>query len=94
MKLPDTKGERLMTKNYLHVDSQAVRSLDFSPRSRTLEVEFIDREVYHYYNVPGRLWKQIREVIQAGGSVGTFVNQDVKAEVKRLGLNYRRILTG
>lgn len=93
MRLPDAPGERLMTKNHIRVDSSAVRSLDFAPRSRTLEVKFIDGEVYHYYKVPAKLWTQIKDVIASGQSIGTFVNQDVKAEVKRLDLDYRRILT-
>jgi hypothetical protein len=93
MKLDDGRGERLMTDNYMHVNSQAVRSIDYSPKSKTMEVEFIDGEVYHYYKVPAGLWKRIQDVATDGGSVGTFVNQDVKAEVKKLDLDYRRIIT-
>jgi hypothetical protein len=93
MRLPDAPGERLMTKNFMRVDSQALRSLDFTGRSRTLEVEFIDGEVYHYYKVPAGLWAQIREAIASGESVGAFVNQQVKGRVKELDLDYRRIIT-
>lgn len=93
MRLPDAPGKRLMTKNFIRVDSQALRSVDFTGRSRTLEVEFIDGEVYHHYQVPPVLWAQIREVIASGESVGAFVNQQVKGLVKELGLDYRRITT-
>ena len=92
MKLDDAYAERLGTKNKVRVDSQAVRSIDYSPGSRTLEVVFIDGEVYHYYKVPARVWKEIQEVIESGGSVGTFVNLDVKAVVKELDLDYRRVI--
>lgn len=93
MRLPDAPGERLMTKNFVRVDSQALRSLDFAAKSRTLEVEFIDREIYHYYKVPAKLWTEIKDVLVSGQSVGTFVNQDVKALVKELDLDYRRVIT-
>lgn len=92
MRLPDAPGERLMTKNFVRVDSQALRSLDFASKSRTLEVEFIDGEIYHYYKVPAKLWTEIKDVLLSGQSIGTFVNQDVKALVKELDLDYQRII--
>lgn len=92
MRLPDAPGERLLSKNFVRVDSAALRSLDFTARSRTLEVEFIDGEIYHYYKVPAKLWTEIKDVLVSGQSIGTFVNQDVKALVKELDLDYRRII--
>lgn len=94
MMLPPKKGKRLGTENFLRVDSRAARSIDFAARERTIEIEFINGDVYHYYKAPPQLWAQITGIVEAGMSLGTFLNQEFKREVKRLDINYRRVITG
>jgi hypothetical protein len=91
MLLPPEKARRLGTGNYTRVSSEALRSVDYVPGSGTLELEFIDGAVYHYYKVPARYWERIGEIIASGESLGTYINQDFKAAVNELELDYRRI---
>ena len=92
MLLPPKKGKRLHTGNFLQVMSRAAISIDFDAGKRVIEIEFINGDVYHYYKVPQQLWTGILEVIAAGDSLGTYLNQHFKAEVARLDIDYRRIL--
>jgi len=78
MDLKPGKGKRLATRNFMHVRSRAVRSIDFSFRENILEVKFISGEIYHYINVKKKLWKMILDVIESGESLGAFINQQVK----------------
>ena len=92
MLLPAEKSTRLRTRNYSGVRSEALLSMDYRPQSRTLELEFIDGEVYHYYKVPDRYWRRIQEIAASGESLGTYINRDFKKEVDRLNIDYRRII--
>jgi hypothetical protein len=85
------KASRLRTENYTAASSEALRSVDYATGTGTLELEFIDGEVYHYYKVPAKYWGRIQEIISSGGSLGTYINQDFKAAVSRLNIDYRRI---
>jgi len=35
-----------------HVTSETIRSIGYNEATQTLEVQFIDGDVYQYYNVP------------------------------------------
>ena len=58
----------------MKVDSSHLRSADYSPESKTLEVTFRNGHTYHYYLVPSATW----EAFQKAPSKGTFLNQHVK----------------
>lgn len=56
------------------VSSSSVASVGYDPDSETLEVEFLkNRFVYQYYNVPQAIYEQMM-----GGSIGQFVNANIK----------------
>ena len=40
MKLPDKYGERLGTKNFRKVTSEAALSIDYSPKRKIIEIEY------------------------------------------------------
>jgi KTSC domain len=86
--MPD--GRRLNSKNFRRVESDAIRSIDYM-EGRAIEIEFINGDVYHYFKAPKRLWTKMQQIIKSGDSLGTYVNQDFKSEVKRLDLDYRKI---
>jgi len=49
-----------------HVDSSAIASMGYDPRSRTLEVEFTSGAVYDYFGVTDRLWSSFLEAPSKG----------------------------
>ena len=89
MQLEPVKGKKLSTTNQTYVSSSAVRSIDYSMSSETLELEFINNQVYHYYNVPKQVWEKTMDVVKTGKSLGTFVNE----QIKNLDVDYRKIIT-
>ncbi|HEX6192282.1 MAG TPA: KTSC domain-containing protein [Chitinophagaceae bacterium] len=89
MQLEPIQGRKLSTTNQTYVSSSAVRSIDYSVSTETLELEFINNQVYHYYNVPKQVWEKTMDVVKMGKSLGTFVNE----EIRNLDVDYRKILT-
>ena len=89
MQLEPIPGKKLSTTNQTYVSSSAVRCLDYSVSSETLEVEFINNQVYHYYNVPKQVWDKTIDVVKTGKSLGEFVND----EIRTLDVDYRKIIT-
>ena len=89
MQLEPMKGRKLSTTNQTYVSSSAVRSIDYSVSSETLELEFINNQVYHYYKVPMQVWEKTVNMVKTGKSLGAFVND----EIKNLDVDYRKIIT-
>jgi len=58
----------------LSVESSAIESVGYDPRTRTLEVEFASGSVYRYLGVPPREY----ETLRAAGSLGAYVNGRIK----------------
>lgn len=58
----------------LPVESSAVESVGYDPRTRTLEIEYAGDRVYRYFDVPPRTY----ELLLHAESVGAFVNRRVK----------------
>lgn len=56
------------------VDSSAIASIGYEPRSRTLEIEFTGGRVYQYFDVPVR---QHRNLMRAE-SKGAFFNDAIR----------------
>ena len=59
MKKESKEGPRLNTKNFMRTNSDAIRSIDYDPKSKILEVEFRDEnKIYHYLKVEKSIWKK------------------------------------
>lgn len=58
----------------LPVESSAVESVGYDPRTRTLEVEYASGGVYRYVGVPLRAY----ELLLRAESIGGYVNRRVK----------------
>ena len=43
-----------------------------------LEIEFRNGSVYHYYDVPPRMWKIFQLYIECEGSAGSFFNEYIR----------------
>lgn len=56
------------------MDSSAVASAGFDPKTRTLEVEYIGGGLYDYHEVGKDIWDEF----QAAPSKGQFVNACVR----------------
>ncbi|HEU4543414.1 MAG TPA: KTSC domain-containing protein [Jiangellaceae bacterium] len=56
------------------VNSSAVRSVGYDPRSQTLEVEFVSGEVYRYLGVE----RIVYGALLRSDSLGRFVNERIK----------------
>lgn len=73
------RRKRLTNNNKIHTpSSETTISLNYSPVSQVLEVEFTGGKIYHYLHVTPDIWEDFRTVIKSGGSSGTFVNRRIK----------------
>jgi hypothetical protein len=73
------KQHRLNTKNAVYTaQSGTTRMINYDPAKQVLEVQFIEGDVYHYQHVPKKLWEEYLNIVQSGGSSGTFVNKVIK----------------
>ena len=50
-----------------HVNSRAIASLGYDAATRTLEIEFVDGDVYDYFEVPAELYHLFRHANSLGG---------------------------
>ena len=58
----------------LPVDSSAVRSIGYDPKSLVLEIEYANGSVYDYYGVPSETYQEFCEA----DSMGAFINFRIK----------------
>ena len=56
------------------VDSSAVVSVGYDESRRTLELEYVDGDVYQYFDVPETLYRALLDA----PSIGQFVNTEIK----------------
>ena len=56
------------------VASSNLASVGYDPATQTLEIEFLSRSVYQYYNVPENIYRQL----MAAGSKGKFFHQYIR----------------
>ena len=56
------------------VDSSAVVSVGYDESRRTLELEYVDGDVYQYFDVPNALYHALLDA----PSIGQFVNTEIK----------------
>lgn len=64
------------------IDSSAIHSVDYDPRSRVLKVRFTSLALYEYFDVPDMVFRQL----MAADSKGTYFAQNIrdKYEYRRL----------
>jgi hypothetical protein len=60
------------------VDSSAIASVGYDESTRILELEYVDGDVYRYFDVPKPLH---RELLDAP-SIGQFVNTKIKGRFR------------
>ncbi len=71
--------KRLPRKNAVYTpDSATTILINYQKEKQILEVEYTGGSVYHYYRVPPEIWNEYVEIIKAGRSSGTYVNQQIK----------------
>ena len=72
-----------MAENYLSTpDSATTLFLKYHQKKKGLEIGFQTREVYHYLEVPLKLWKNYYKEVVAGRSSGKFFNEHIKDKYK------------
>jgi lysyl-tRNA synthetase class 2 len=54
-------------------DSSVIASAGYDPSARVLEIEFVSGEVYRYFLVPARKWRELREAESAGAYFGSSI---------------------
>jgi hypothetical protein len=64
-----------------HISSSAIRSVGYDPEEQTLEVEFIDGEVYQYLKVPEYVFLDF----MMAESRGEYINTHIKPGYENLG---------
>jgi hypothetical protein len=74
------KYKRLSRKNAIYTtrSSDTTVLVNYEAKEKILEVEFTGGRVYHYLNVSAKLWQEYKDLLQAGGSSGKFVNTRIK----------------
>ena len=73
---------RLSRKDFiLTPKSDTTTFINYDKEKRILEVEFTEG-TYHYFNVPLKVWKNYKAVVESGGSSGKFVNLIIKPMYK------------
>ena len=73
------RRKRLTNKHKIYTRaSETTVSLNYSPVSEVLEVEFTGGKIYHYLNVKPDVWEEYMTFVKAGGSSGAFVNKRIK----------------
>ncbi len=78
MRLPDKYGFRLNSKNFQRVESHAALSIDYDQKLKIIEVEYINKEVYHYLKTNNKEWKQFIELANKSEGLGAYINQYFK----------------
>lgn len=73
-------SSRLPYKTSKHIQSSAVNAVNYSDERKILEVEYSNENVYWYFDVPLKTWKQLMDIIDKGESVGEFVNKEIKTK--------------
>ena len=65
------------------VSSSNLASVGYDADQRILEIEFLNRSVYQYYNVPESLYRSLMNASSHGSYFDSYI--------KRGGFSYRRI---
>ena len=66
-----------------HIKSSTMNSAGYSREKKILEIEFSSREVYHYFDVPKKLFIGLLNA----ESAGKFFNE----QIKKAGFRFQKI---
>lgn len=58
------------------VHSTSLSSVGYDPATETLEVEFLEGEVYQYYNVPEDIYDQLMRADSLGQFFNTYIRNE------------------
>lgn len=73
------RRRRLTNRDKIYTPaSETTISLNYSPVSEVLEVEFTGGKIYHYLHVKPDVWEDYKAIVKLGGSSGAFVNERIK----------------
>jgi len=82
MKLIPKRRERLFTKNFTEMNSEAIATADFDEKNKIVELEWRDEPVnriYHYEKATKTEWKKIVELGKIkGNGLGAYLNRVFK----------------
>ena len=78
MMLPHKYGIRLNTEHFRKVKSHAALSIDYDERSKIVEIEFVNHEVYHYLKTNKKEWNKFIEFSKETEGLGAYINQVFK----------------
>lgn len=67
-----------MSKAVFTAKSSTIHKVEYLAKEKALEIEFRSGNVYHYHNVPERLWKVFELYLACDGSAGSFFNEYIK----------------
>jgi hypothetical protein len=84
-------GARLHTSNFRTVTSDAVDSIDYSPKVKIIEVEFKGGDTYHYLNAKRTEWNKMIACADQKEGLGAYINQVFKAPYKKGERNYYKL---
>jgi hypothetical protein len=70
----------IMKRQY--VNSTSIRSIGYDESAKTLEVKFIDGDVYQYFKVPEKIYHELL----TADSIGAYLNKEIKGKFE-----YRKI---
>ena len=59
-------------------ESSNIARIGYETSSSTLEVEFKNGGIYHYFDVPEQIW----EAFKAASSLGQFLHQNLKGQYR------------
>jgi len=85
-------GLRLQTENYRPTKSEAIDSIDYSPKAKIIEIEFKDDGIYHYLDAKKTEWKKMLEFVENKKGLGGYVNQTFKEPYKKREREYYRLI--
>ncbi len=92
MKLADKYGERLYTKNYKRVNSDAAFSIDYYTKLKIVEIEYKTGKIYHYLNINKKIGNKFIAFANKGEGLGTYINQDFKKMIEENNYDYYELI--
>jgi hypothetical protein len=81
--LPEKYEVRLRTKNFRRVKSEAVKSIDYEPTEKIIEIEYTTGETYHYRDAKRKEWNKMMEFANKGEGLGGYINEVFKEPYKK-----------
>jgi len=60
------------------VQSSTVKSVGYDEKTLTLEIEFVNGNIYQYFDVP----HSVHSELMASGSLGQFLNTQIKGQYR------------